>query len=259
MKKLIKEKIFNNLFAYKLFRIYQNFNLYKNSYPIRDIAVCGMPRSGSTLMFNIIKKVIETKNNKTDTFTRNDKQYKILLKYEISSLVKKVHSYSPFLARRIKKRKTIGFFTHRDIRDIVVSEQQKGVVENPDSWKYKMRLRSIVNNALLYAKGPNMYIVSYEKLKNKPGEVIKKVSYALDATLSQEEIDQIKEALSIKNVKNELKQIPEEKRRNFSNQLHKNHIADGKTGKWKKYLSKQQINKITKESTDFLKYFNYEI
>ena len=39
--------------------------------------------------------------------------------------------------------------------------------------------------------------------------------------------------------------------------FHPHHVSDGKSGKWKQYLSEEQIKVIESQANDFLKYFHY--
>ena len=263
MKKSIKKFIFSSPQLYSLYvKYYMNMNsmFYKGKYvyEIKDIVVCGMQRSGSTLLFNIINEVLKENKHKEDTFFEEERLYKKLLQQELSTSVKKNHTYLPMVASRVKKGLSIGFFTHRDIRDVIVSSIQKGWLENVEEWVENERIRYMANNALLYAKTPNMNVISYEKLMNDKEAVIKEVATALGISLSERAIADINSRTSIENTKKKLAAIPEEKKLLYTDQLHKNHIADGKTGKWVDDLSADEIKVINELTKDFLLHFGYD-
>ena len=263
MKKSIKKYIFSSPQLYKYYvKYYMNMNslLYrgKNVYEIKDIVVCGMQRSGSTLLFNIVNEVLKQNEHKQDTFFEEEMLYKKLLQQELSTVVKKNHTYLPMVAKRVRKGLSIGFFTHRDIRDVIVSSIQKGWLNNVEEWVESERIRYMANNALLYAKTPNMNVISYQKLMNDKESVIREVADALKISLSESDIADIYQRTSIESTKKKLAAIPEEKKLFYADQLHKNHIADGKSGKWVDNLSQDEIGVINELTKDFLSYFGYD-
>ena len=264
MKKAIKKIFFSSPTLYHYFvKYYQNYDSFfyrgSNTYKIKDVVVCGMQRSGSTLLFNIVNEVIAKGQSQRDTFFEREILYKKLLESEQSAVVKKNHTYLPLVARRVKKGLSVGFFTHRDIRDVIVSSIQKGWVENVDDWIEDGRIRYMANNALLYAQTPNMCVISYHQLMNHKVEVINEVAKKLSLTLGPEDIDDIYQKTSIKNTKKRLTEIPQEKKRLFTDQLHKNHIADGKSGKWQEHLTNRQAATVTELTKDFITYFGYDL
>lgn len=262
MKTTVKEFIFNHRFFYKLFLRFKNRNSLfyrkKNMYAIKDIIVCGMQRSGSTLLFNIIIEILKEKDNDVDTFFDEEIKYKNLLANERSSIVKKNHTYLTLVANRIKEGKSIGFFTHRDIRDVIVSSIQKGWLNNIDEWISNLRIKYMINNSILYAKTPNMHIFSYEQLMNSKIEVILEVAKILEVPLTEDAIERIENNTSIKRTKKKLQSIPEGVKLEFADQLHKNHIADGQSGKWRMHLSKEEANRLTDYCSEYLHYFGYQ-
>ncbi|MGD1892848.1 MAG: sulfotransferase domain-containing protein [Cyclobacteriaceae bacterium] len=262
MKKEIKTLIFNKLFLYKVFMRYKNINALfyrkKNTYEIKDIIVCGVQRSGSTLLFNIINEVLNEQKNSVDSFFEEELKYKKILANELSTLVKKNHTYLPMVARRVRSGKSIGFFTHRDIRDVIVSSIQKGWLSDINEWVTNLRIRYMINNSILYATTPNMHIFSYDKLMNYRTEVISEIADVLNIPLSEEAIQRISAKTSIDVTRNKLKEIPSDVKLEYSDQLHKNHIADGVIGKWRNFLSEEEINFLTVYCQDYLSFFRYK-
>lgn len=217
-----------------------------------------MPRSGSTLLFNIIKEMLKLHTAKIDPYFINDKEYNKLLKNEISLVVKKNHRYSPLLKNRIMKGLSIGFFTHRDIRDVVVSLVQKGRIPDFDKWVNRGRLRKIVNDAFLYASTGKVMMIEYEHLLNQKKNVIDRVEKKLKLNLTDEEKESIIEKTDIEKTQKMLKEKDENEQIDYSNHLHQNHISDGKIGKWKQCLTDYEIQVINLEAKDFLNFFNYK-
>jgi hypothetical protein len=259
LKKKIKSNLIKYKFGYIIHKYYSNLNIKPTSYPIKDIIICGIQRSGSTLVYNYTKELIEYKNKNIDTFFSFDIQYKNLLKNEYSSLIKKTHTYTPYISRRIKKKQSIGIFTYRDIRDILVSAIQKGWINSYNDWIRNNGLNQIIFNALLFAETPNIIKISYQELIDNPEIVIKTIASNLDLIIDQDEIIRIIDKYSIPSVKNKISQIPANKKLEYSDQFHKNHIYDAKTGKWKDYFSDSDIKIINNYCKRYLEYFNYPL
>jgi hypothetical protein len=265
IKNIVRDKIYDHRCLYSLFtymRYLKSSKLffYRINYPIRDIVVCGTPRSGSTLLFNLVREMVRVKLDRIDGFFATENQYKNLLLNENSFFVKKNHEISWLLMRRIKMKLSIGFFTHRDIRDVVVSLMQKGWVQDFDDWIDRKGLHKIVNDALIYAGVKNMNFISYEELINDRIKIIENIQKILN-------IDSIEESLM--NVIEKNSSIEETKKRientlinddhNRYTHLHRNHIADARVGKWKYYLSDEKIEIINSISKDYLIKFNYTV
>lgn len=262
MKKKILKFIFQHPHIYSLYLTARNFDARTffsiKSYQIKDVVICGMPRSGSTLLFNIIKEMLRLHYTKIDPYFINDKQYNKLLKSEISLVVKKNHRYSPLLKKRIMKGLSIGFFTHRDIRDVVVSLKQIGRIPEFDKWTNRGRLRKIVNDALLYAETRKVTMIEYDQLLNQKKNVIDQLEKRLGLKLTDEEKEIIIQKTDIDKTKKMLESRNESEQIDYSNHLHQNHISDGKVGKWKDILTDDEIVRINNEAKDFLNLFNYK-
>lgn len=262
MNRNLKNYIFNHPFFYSLYLTARSLSvssIFKaNTHKIKDVVVCGMARSGSTLLFNIIKKMLQFHYKKVDPYFINDSEFGHLLENEISMFVKKNHRYTYSLHRRLKKNLSYGFFTHRDIRDVVVSLMQKGRIPDFNKWVSDGRLRKIVNDSLSYAKTGKVMMIEYENLINNKLDVINNIAKKLKLNLTEEEMLQIVKDTDMESMKKHL-ELKENSEIDLNNHLHKNHISDGKVGKWKDILTSEQVQIINNLTQDFLKYFNYKV
>lgn len=258
MKSRIKLFFVNNLYFYKLLRTYQNRSTVFFNRP-KDIIVCGMQRSGSTMLFNLVRNLVNLSNNEINTFFETDFGYNNILKIDHHSLIKKTHNFSPYIAKQIKRKKIIAFFTHRDIRDVMVSVIQKGWVKNIDEWIENGRLKAIANNAILWAKTKNMIVLSYTDLMQNREKCVQTIAETLNIKLTSEQISPIINSSNIEQVREQIKDMARNSKINTESQLHHNHIADAETGKWKNFFSPEEIRKINKLCADYLNFFNYPI
>ena len=253
---------FNSRRLYRLYLQYKNLNslfyFNKDIFRIKDVIVCGMERSGSTLLFNIINEVLRENRNVSDPYFDNEIEYKKILSSERSILVKKNHVYVPLAAKRIRKGQSIGFLTHRDLRDVVVSLIQAGWVADVETWVKDYRIKTIGNNAMLYASTPNMNIFSYQQLVSNKEAVIKSVADILNVSLTLEVIEQIDKRTAINEMRQKQYQQPSPIPYRFDHQMQDDHIADGEIGKWKKHLTQQEAYLLTKYCRKYLDFFGYE-
>lgn len=229
------------------------------NYPVKDIINCGMPRSGSTLLHNIIQEVIGSKDNYN--YCQTEKEYcnrlmKSSKKYHLS----KIHIYSPTAANRISTNRSIGFFTHRDIRDIIASKIQKRGIKLEQEILY-MNVRYAINIALSYVEIKELHIISYEDLFMNRESVIKRIANILNIPISDNKIKEIYENTSISSTKNKIESgVSDKKKENFvlaESGLHKNHINNPSLGKWKNILTEKEEKFIINNSQDYFDYFGY--
>ncbi len=252
---------FNSRWLYRVYIRYKNLNSLfysnRNTFQIKDVIVCGIHRSGSTLLFNIINEVLRENRKVVDTYFDEEIKYKEILANERSIVVKKNHTYLPLVAKRIRQGKTIGFFTHRDIRDVVVSLMQLGWINSVEDWIANYKIKSIENNAILYASTPNMHVIHYNRLVHAKPDVVKEVADILNVELTEPAIEHICQETSIKNMRKKHESIPSHNQYRYNNQMMNNHIADRETDKWKQYLTGEEVCRLTKHCKGYLDFFGY--
>jgi len=232
--------------------------------PSHDIINCGTPRSGSTLLNMIVKKIMEFKCRSLEDYRESDAEYIAQLNNNVLFKIAKIHHHSPLIKYRIASGRSLGFFVHRDMRDILVSMIQKGWIDDLDQFIDSYQLHRLVNTSIIYGMTRNMVNFSYEELLNDQGDVINKICEVVDFRLTDEQKDEIISFVSIGNVKKLIGNEKENKRSlvggdrlETSTGLHDNHIFDGRVGKWKDQLSGTHMKKINTIIRSYNKSFNY--
>lgn len=263
LKKKLRNLKYRNEFFLKLISGFQYISIGRTNHRhSKEIINCGAPRSGSTLLNMIINKILMCSLSKEHNYAETSREYLAKLSNSTAYNLIKVHHYFPLVYKRIKKGKAIGFFTHRDIRDIVVSFIQKGWISDFNEYIEQKILHRTVFTALAYAKCPNMQVISYYDLMHNKEDVIISVSKAFNVSLNQDEIQSIIEETSLESVNKDIKQMDTvnvgKTELNPGTGLHKDHIADGRIGKWNEFLSKEQIDVINSVAAEYNKYFNYQ-
>ena len=141
-----------------------------------DVIICGMKRSGSTLVYNLTREILDL-NNQSYAGCKNEKQYRKTL--NSGARVLKIHANSPLIRKRIRQKKTIGIFTYRNLYDAAASLHQLKAMSfekiDREDILTKMGLNSIV-----IASTPGMHLIKYEdEVKNLP-MLIKRLSEILN-------------------------------------------------------------------------------
>jgi len=228
-----------------------------------DIVVCGLNRSGSTLLYNIILLILKKTYNPSLGFFSNEQDYFTKLNHPNYLVLRKTHNFSLILKKRIKNGQTIGFFTHRNLLDIIASHIQNGWIKNLKLYVEKNGIERLVNKAILISRIKNIFIFSYDDLINRKEMIIKNICQKLNVELTENDIKEIIEETSIEKTKAKISDMSfekiKDKKFNIETGLHKNHINDPKTGKWKKILKDDDIQLIKnrKAFNIYNTFFNY--
>lgn len=223
-----------------------------------DVIICGMKRSGSTLVYNLSREILDL-NHQKYAGCRNEKHYRKTL--NSGARVLKIHANSPLIRRRIKQKKTIGIFTYRNLYDVAASlHQLKAMsyekIEREDILT-KMGLNSIV-----IASTPGMHLIKYEDHVKNLHELINKLAKILNRKVSEEKMAHMLEKYSMSAIKKstyrkelvEGETNPPDSYTGFNNQ----HVADGESNKFSNFFSETQMKEIKRQCREFMKYFGYE-
>lgn len=190
---------------------------------------CGMGRSGSTLLFNILRMLLMEKyKNEFSAIWIGDHMD---IKPEECVLIK-THIMT---SRRYAMADNV-FFSYRDIRDCLVSWHNKNNKEPSIALAKKWLLQ------FQKAKRSNAQMISYETLTQQTKCLILDIATMLDITVDVEKI---------------FYQIPDSapnlrERDKFSKEslLHKNHFTGTQPGDWQTILSKKLV-KFLKDECDW--------
>lgn len=229
--------------------------------PNKDIINCGAQRSGSTLLHNVIQQILFVNLASNYNFCGSEREYlKIQKQFTRYNLIK-IHEYSPIIERRIVNGKSIGFFTHRDLRDVIASKIQKGWIKDIEKYISSGLLRREVNTCIAYALTKNINIFAYNDLILNKKESITKIASVLNVQLAEENIDNIISETSIKATQKKIEQATFKE--SWGNKvddktgLHDNHINDPTPGKWKNVINSEHEKMIIENASDYFDFFGY--
>lgn len=208
------------------------------------ILSAGMPRSGSTWLFNAVRLLLLESGYSIvakwiDDFNESD-----LLDVDICLI--KIHQFKPEWIERAD----FIVYSYRDIRDAIASAERKfDLKPSLEHAKY------LVDNDYKWKKVAH-FVLKYELLLIQKESILKDVSKKLDITVNEHQI---------KNILNELDRIsyhdPGSKNEKYHlvNLLHANHITNGAHGTWINQLDQHLIFDLEKHCYQWFKDFGYGV
>ncbi len=232
----------------------------------KDIVVCGMQRSGSTLLYNLLNKMIALKVNPAQGFFYYTHDYVEKINQPNYFFLRKTHNYTVFLKRRIANKSSLAFYTHRNLLDVIASFKQKGWAPDVHDFVVNGSLDQIVSEAILYGQLKNIVLIPYNDLYLNKSAIIHKLAKHLKIVLAKKEVEQLVEETSVVKTKEKMSTLVYEDHggRNLVNDdtgLHANHINNPAPQKWKSVLTNEEIKLVQTSSAykKYCKFFNYNL
>ncbi|MBD2394959.1 sulfotransferase domain-containing protein [Cyanobacterium aponinum FACHB-4101] len=144
----------------------------------RQIIICGIPRSGTSLTFNLLNTLVlnmvakypqnkQIKNNNDNKFGISKEISGIHFLYKKGNFITKqpddIFNMSKFQQRNFLKKKILVLILYRDFRDILISKHQWGEDEYYLNYEYKNTLKGGRD----FKKGLKHYIFQIKQLRKK--------------------------------------------------------------------------------------------
>lgn len=234
------------------------------------IICAGSKRSGSTLQYNLVSKIVEVSNFGIRVpFHKQENHHLIKEKYSNIKGYKviKTHTITEEIKKLIQSEKSIVFHCYRDVRDVVVSFINKGWINKTIEDISKITQNYIDEYKTISEYDiKNYYSRKYEDFAFHIESELKFISEKIGFPVDGEKIKEIANELDIRNLSEFQKSIPEEDKINAYNQtfdkttlLHNNHINDGSANQFIKKLNKLEIISIEKIAWLWLLNHNYTL
>lgn len=216
-----------------------------------------MDRSGSTWIYNIVKDLLVGTASDWRFFYLQENKIDETLSSHLDDgkkYVFKFHEYTSFSSTLVDKGKAFVIYTQRDIRDVVsslMSFNQQSFEET-----IKNNLDHIINRHKKWVECKNILRIEYGTIYNCPNAAIKLLVRDLNLEYDENTIsnltrkhsfDKVKLLQRSKNIKNQTKKLYNEK-----SLYHINHITDGRVGRFRDFLSSEQIAAIENIAIDYL-------
>ena len=231
----------------------------------KDLVSCGMLRSGSTLVYNILRHIAAHKQHKHDGFYALEKDFVQDGMETVAPVVWKTHCYSRLLVKRVRAGRSLGVFTHRNLLDSIASQVQKGWIPDMDKFLAGTKLTRYVYTSILYDEDPCFLSIAYRDLMHDKEAVIALLYERVMGEVDEEVVRQLHEKTEVKRVKKQIASMAYDRvDHNFVNKetgLHRDHINDPRIGKYSGVLSEEEVAKIraTPAYREFCRHFLYDL
>jgi hypothetical protein len=210
----------------------------------RLILAAGIPRSGSTWVFNAIRGVLSRSRRRVVGIWVDDLGKSNLS--ECDDLLVKIHTPDEFWTRR----SSLTFTSHRDLRDIAASLQGMRWAATDEEVLAAVRSARRQHD---YWAPRSIYDIPYESLILSPGPVAARIAELLGASLAESEIGDLVVELS------GLAARPSAAKYDHVNLMHPGHRIDGRAGGWRDRLCPQLAAKIALAHCDWQARHGYAV
>ncbi|QDU70191.1 sulfotransferase domain-containing protein [Mucisphaera calidilacus] len=223
----------------------------------------GMPRSGSTLQYQLTAELIETAGlGRRLTYTRTSEfpQVRAEHKDDPDLLVYKSHHCSADIQAEFAAGNAKAVYTYRDLRDVYASRMRMREVGFRAVWREGF-LDSCLDDDRKWRSLDPVYVCRYEDMINDlPGEVARLAAF-FGITLDQAACQQIADRYSFDKQKDRIDANRSQPDQKFDPQslLHGNHLTAVPGSSWSETLTPDQAARIEHKTADWLKARGYPL
>ena len=230
----------------------------------------GVPRSGTILIFNVLREALALRGIPFTTVNTNYPETTAFLSgYDFSGRVlMHAHNVLPEVQKVLSRPDVQAFFNYRDPRDVLVSMKK---LHDYDFQKC-MELVEISFAQLTTARRfPGVMFIPYPHLMAAPETLIFQVAQKAGVFLGLEEVARIRKATSIENHTKIMKQVgseqvPVQVRRNPKRTMREStvhfindrHIQSGRSGRWMRELTAEEQGIATRHFKPLLLELGFE-
>lgn len=212
----------------------------------------GVPRSGTILVFNVIREILTRQQITFSAVNTNYPETEAFLsKYDFQgNVLMHAHNVLPEVQKVIPMRHVYTFFNYRDPRDVLVSMMRL----HDYNFEKCLELSNISFNHFNKAREfSGIMFIPYHHLVTATDACIFQIAQRLNIFLNLETVKLIRRATSMEAHKKIMKDVGAEKiavqiRRNPQRTMREStqyfindrHIQSGKSGRWRKELTREQ-------------------
>lgn len=239
------------------------------------IICCGINRSGSTWTYQVVKELLKDKTYTDLSYVDILESDKITeaLKYSKLPVVIKMHNYAPLLDSLEEMNNAKLIYSHRDIRDIVISISRKSNRPVADIINTSF-LENAVNCYPDWSKHQGYIPIDYTLIRTEPSKVVMKIADHINCNISNIKGEEIAEKLSLENQKKRIAKNRSTLKgsilallqrtkiihnaKDKESLLHYNHIQSGEVDEWKKVLTYEESERIVEKYKSWMKKLGYK-
>ncbi|MGH8246736.1 MAG: sulfotransferase domain-containing protein [Gammaproteobacteria bacterium] len=230
----------------------------------------GVPRSGTIFVFNVLREALTRRRIEFSSVNANYPETTAYLsRYDFSgNVLMHAHNVLPEVQRVLPRENVRAFFNFRDPRDVLVSMMRL----HDYSFEKCLELVDISFAQFTTArKFPGVMFIPYTHVMASPDAVIFQVAQKAGVFLSLDEVVQIRKATSIESHTKIMKAVGAGKvdvqiRRNPKRTMKESsvhfindrHIQSGRSGRWRRELSAEQQEAVTRHYKPLLVELGFE-
>ena len=226
----------------------------------------GMRRAGSTLQFQIVAHIVEMAQLGVRVPFVPPKEFpRLQVKHAKQTRYKvfKTHCCSDAVASELEEGNALGFYSYRDIRDVIVSSAYKSGT-TVDCLLERPLVDELIEQHRLWTGQPRVLVCRYEDMMVDLPTEVARIANHLEVNLSTGESEQIAGLYGLEKQKVRIsalvEQLEQEGRQDGFDQtslLHANHIRSGRVGQWRQELSSKQLSEIESRYGGWLEQHGY--
>ena len=226
------------------------------------VLVCGMHRSGSTLVWQVTRALLSGRPDLRHPRSPEVESFAAAAADPQDLLMAKVHYRPVFSQLEFPHQGALYLYTYRDVRDAIASLYRKGRWEPDDPRRGPRNARAAARRELLgdslWTSMPTKWVARYEDFRDDVPRVIRSLAVTLDVPVSDARVDDIAAEVSLK----------AQQRRaaaaafvgiDAEDRITPNHITDGRAGAWRETLTPEEAGAIEVEAAVWLATHGYEI
>lgn len=237
---------------------------------VKLILSLGVPRSGTIFVFNVLREALTRRGIVFSSVNANYPETTTYLsRYDFSgNILMHAHNVLPEVQKVLSRQDVRAFFNFRDPRDVLVSMMRL----HDYSFEKCLELVDISFAQLETArKFPDVMFIPYTHVMASPEALIFQIALKVGVFLSLDEVVQIRKATSIESHTRIMKAVGAEKmdvqvRRNPKRTMREStvhfindrHIQSGRSGRWRRELSAEQQEIVTRHYKPLLVDLGFE-
>ena len=219
------------------------------------VLVCGMHRSGSTLVWQITRLLLEGQPGLRNPRDVELKDFSAAAADPEDLLMAKVHYRPTFAEEEFPREGAIYLYTYRDVRDAIASLYRKGRYTKRDPRRgprnSRLAARREMAGSEMWTSMPGVWVAKYEDFREDVPGLVLNLARTLQVEVSDERLSAICAEVDIDAQKQRVQAalvvgIDEDSR------ITQNHITDGREGAWRDTLTEGELGAIELETGAWL-------
>lgn len=226
------------------------------------ILVCGMHRSGSTLVWQITRMLLSDRPNiQYPRHTTIDDFHAAAADPGVT-LMAKVHFRPAYRDVTFPREGALYLYTYRDVRDAVASLYRKGRFPVGSTQRGQAQSRMLTRREMagdaLWTSMASVWTAKYEDFRDDVPDLIRSLAEVLGVTVDEARVAAIAADVDIE-AQRDRARAALVSGIDAGDRITANHITDGRTGAWRDTLTDEEVASVEAESAEWLARHRYGV